>query len=256
MRILAIGDIVGLRSIDYLRERLWKYRSENKIDFVVANGENVNDIFGIGSREADALLDTGIDVITTGNHAFGRKDIYDYLENSDKVIRPANYPVGTYGNGYTVAMVDGFKVLCMNAQGTVYMDSLSSPFEAVDRILEREKGNYDISLLDFHAEATSEKVAMGYYLDGRVNIIFGTHTHITTADERILENGSAYITDIGMTGPVDSVLGVEKECILYRFTTKLPRHQKVADGKIEASGIIVDIDPYDKKVKSIERVII
>lgn len=254
MRILALGDIVGLRTVDYLREKLWKYRKDNKIDFVVANGENVNDIFGLGIDEARALIDCGIDVITTGNHVWGRRDIYDFLDSTESVIRPANYPSGTPGSGYTIVSADGFKVLCINILGTVFMDSLTSPFEAVDAILAREEGNYDVALLDIHAEATSEKLAMGFHFDGRITAIFGTHTHVQTADERVLPNGSGYITDIGMTGPKDGILGVDKECVLYRFLTKMPKRYVVAEGEIEAQGAIFDIDPFAGKTASVKRV--
>lgn len=254
MKILALGDIVGVKTVDYLREKLWGFRKENKIDFVVANGENTNDIFGLGVDEANALLDCGVDVITTGNHVWGRRDIYDYLETSEKVIRPANYPAGSPGCGYTVVNADGFKILCVNVLGTVFMDSLTSPFDAVEAVLAREKGNYDIALLDVHAEATSEKVAMGYHFDGRITAIFGTHTHVQTADERILEGGSGYITDLGMTGPKDGILGVDKETVLYRFLTKMPKRYVVAQGDIEAQGAIFDIDPFAGKTLSVKRV--
>ena len=254
MRILAIGDVVGLKSVDYLRERLWQFRKENKIDFTVANCENVNDIFGLGLDEARALLDCGIDVITTGNHVWGRRDIYDFLDSTDKVIRPANYPSGSPGSGYTVVNADGFKILCINVLGTVFMDSLSSPFEAVDAILAREAGNYDVALLDVHAEATSEKLAMGFHFDGRVTAVFGTHTHVQTADERILPNGSGYITDLGMTGPSNGILGVDREAVLYRFLTKMPKRYTVADGEIEAQGAVFEIDPFAGKTTSVKRV--
>lgn len=254
MRILALGDIVGLKTVDYLREKLWRFRKENKIDFVVANGENTNDIFGLGVDEANALLDCGVDVITTGNHVWGRRDIYDYLDNSEAVIRPVNYPAGSPGSGYTIANADSFKILCINVLGTVFMDSLTSPFEAVEAVLTREEGNYDIALLDVHAEATSEKVAIGYHFDGRINVIFGTHTHVQTADEKILEGGSGYITDLGMTGPKDGILGVDKECVLYRFTTKMPKRYVVAEGEIEAQGAIFDVDPFAGKILAVKRV--
>ena len=254
MRILAIGDIVGLKTVDYLREKLWAYRKENRIDFVVANGENTNDIFGLGVDEAKALLESGVDVITTGNHVWGRRDIYDFLDSSESVIRPANYPSGSPGSGYTIANADGFKILCINVLGTVFMDSLTSPFEAVEAVLSREEGRYDIALLDVHAEATSEKVALGYHFDGKIQAIFGTHTHVQTADERILAGGSGYITDLGMSGPTDGILGVDKECVLYRFTTKMPKRYTVAEGNIECQGAIFDIDPFAKKTLSVNRV--
>ena len=254
MRILALGYIVGLRAGEYLREKLWKYRKDNKIDFVVANGENVNDIFGLGLDEAKALLDCGVDVITTGNHVWGRRDIYDFLDSTDKVIRPAKYPSGAPGSGYTVVNADGFKILCINVLGTVFMDSLTSPFEAVDAILAREAGNYDVAFLDVHAETTSEKLAVGLHFDGRITAVFGTHTHVQTADERVLPKGSGYITDLGMTGPKEGILGVDREAVLYRFLTKMPKRYTVADGEIEAQGAIFEIDPFAGKTTSVKRV--
>ena len=254
MRILALGDIVGLKAVEYLREKLWTFRKENKIDVVVANGENVNDIFGLGIDEAKELLGCGVDVITTGNHVWGRRDIYDFLDSSENIIRPANYPKGAPGSGYTVINVDGFKILVINALGTVFMDSLTSPFEAVEAVLAREEGSFDVALLDIHAEATSEKLAMGYHFDGRITATFGTHTHVQTADERILPLGSGYITDLGMTGPSDGILGVDKETVLYRFLTKMPKRYTVALGDIEAQGAIFDIDPFAKKTLSVTRV--
>ena len=254
MRVLAIGDIVGVKSVEYLRSKLWGFRKENRIDFVIANGENVNDIFGLGIDEAKELLDCGVDVITTGNHVWGRRDIYDFLDNSDSIIRPVNYPPKSPGSGYTIVNVDGFKILCINVLGTVFMDSHTSPFEAVEAVLVREEGNFDIALLDVHAEATSEKLAMGYYFDGRITATFGTHTHVQTADERVLPSGSGYITDLGMTGPVDGILGVDKEAVLYRFLTQMPKRYVVATGDIEVQGAIFDIDPFAKKTLSVTRV--
>ncbi|MBO5305591.1 MAG: YmdB family metallophosphoesterase [Clostridia bacterium] len=254
MRILAIGDIVGLATIEYLRERLWKLRGEHKIDFVVANGENVCDIHGIGADEAGELLSLGIDLITSGNHVWSRKSIGAFLDNTKEMIRPCNYPAGTPGDGYTILNVSGFRVLCINAMGCVYMEPLASPFETVDRILAREKENYDLSLLDFHAEATSEKLAMGYYFDGRIDIIFGTHTHIQTADERILPNGTGYITDLGMTGPSDGILGTEKNCIIERFLTKMPQKFLMAEGAIVGNGAIFEYDTNQSRVTSVKRI--
>jgi metallophosphoesterase (TIGR00282 family) len=254
MRILALGDIVGLKTVDYIKEKLWNFRKDNKIDFVIANGENTNDIFGLGLDEAKTLLECGIDVITTGNHVWGRRDIYEFLDTTENVIRPANYPSGAPGNGYTVVNVDGFKILCINVLGTVFMESLSSPFEAVENILKREEGNYDVAILDVHAEATSEKLAMGYCFDGRITAIFGTHTHVATADERVLKGGSGYITDLGMCGPTSGILGVDSDAVLYRFLTKMPKRYTVAQGDIEVNGAIFDIDPFAGKTLSVKRI--
>lgn len=255
MRILAIGDIVGYTAIEYLRKNLWALRDKQHINFVVANGENACDIHGIGEEEAKDILSVGVDLITSGNHVWSRKNIGPFLENSEEMIRPCNYPAETPGSGYAIRKVDGYRLLCINAMGSVYMEALNSPFEAVDRILEREKGNYDLSLLDFHAEATSEKLAMGYYFDGRIDMIFGTHTHIQTADERILPHGTGYITDLGMTGPSDGILGTEKDCILRRFLTKMPQKFLMAEGEVVGNGAIFDYDTNARKVTAVERIV-
>lgn len=255
MKILAIGDIVGSISIDYLSNNLSAFVRENKIDFVIANGENATEIKGISKSDAEALYNIGIDFITLGNHAFGKKDIYAFLDNNDhRIIRPCNFPVKAPGSGYSIVTIDGYKALIINALGTMYMTPLNSPFEVIDRILERETGNYDFSILDLHAEATSEKLAIAHYFDGRITVIFGTHTHVQTADEQILPKGSAYITDIGMTGPINSILGTKIDTIINKFTLQTPQYFTVAEGDVNGHGVIFDIDPHSSTVKSIQRV--
>lgn len=254
MRILALGDIVGNAAIDYLQKHLWEIRKKEKIDFVIANGENATEIRGLCARDAHALLDTGIDVITLGNHSFGMRDIYSVLEDEERIIRPANYPPQAPGAGYVITEVEGFRLLCINVAGRVYLEPLASPFDTVDRILEREKGNYDLAILDIHAEATSEKLAMGYYFDGRIHMMFGTHTHVPTADEQILPRGSGYVTDLGMCGPTHGILGTRCEDVIDRFRFMLPTHFHVADGEIAAHGVIYDVDPFDAKVKGVKRI--
>ena len=248
MKILTIGDVVGRRSIDYLSQKLRRMKTTLGADFVVCNGENASEIHGLCARDAEALLDCGVDLITLGNHAFGSRDIYSYLDdNTDRIIRPANYPAACPGVGYTTLEVSGLRILCMNLSGTAFMDPLDNPFTVVDRILDREKGGYDIALLDFHAEATSEKLAMGYHLDGRVNIVFGTHTHVPTADTRVLPKGTGYVTDLGMTGPVNGILGTDAEAVLTKMRTHMPARFTVADGLIEAQGVVFtleDTKPY------------
>lgn len=255
MKILAIGDIVGGIAIDYLSKNLSKFVRENKINFVIANAENASEIKGISKNDAEALFNIGVDFITLGNHAFGKKDLYSFLDNNEhRIIRPCNFPTKAPGSGYTIVNIDGYKILIINALGTMYMTPLNSPFEAIDRILEREKGNYDFAILDFHAEATSEKLAIGHYFDGKISIIFGTHTHVQTADEHILPKGTAYITDLGMTGPVNSILGTKIETILDKFIMQTPQYFTVADGEVKAHGIIIDIDPNSSRIISIIRV--
>ena len=256
MKILAIGDVVGRRSIEYLSEKLRRAVSKLGADFVVCNGENASDIHGLCKTDAEALLDCGADLITLGNHAFGSRDIYAFLDdNTDRIIRPANYPAACPGVGYTVRKVSGLRILCMNLSGTAFMDPLDNPFTAVDRILDREKGEYDIALLDFHAEATSEKLAMGYHLDGRVQIVFGTHTHVPTADTRVLPKSTGYVTDLGMTGPTNGILGTDAEAVLYKLRTHMPTRFTVADGEIRAQAVLFtleDQEPY--RCVKVERV--
>lgn len=255
MRILTVGDIVGGVSIDHLAKNLSRIVRENKIDFVIANGENASEIKGISRKDAEVLFNIGIDFITLGNHAFGKRDIYEYLDNNNhKIIRPANFPSSAPGSGYSIVRIDGYKLLIINVLGTMYMTPLNSPFEAVERILEREKGNFDFAILDVHAEATSEKLAIAHYFDGKISIIFGTHTHVQTADEQILPRGTAYITDIGMTGPKNSILGTKVEAILDKFTKQMPQYFTVADGVVVANAVIFDIESNTNQIKSVNRI--
>ena len=254
VKILIIGDVVGKRAVEYLSEKLRRIRDSLGVNFVVANGENAAEIHGIRPCDAEALFDAGVDFITLGNHAFARHEIGVYLSDNQNIIRPANYPPLCPGAGYATVNIDGYKILCINVMGTALMEPLACPFDTVDKILSREDGEYDISILDVHAEATSEKIALGRYFDGRINIIFGTHTHVPTADEQILPLGSAYITDVGMTGPVNSIIGTTPSVVIERFRTKIPTRFTVADGDIRANCALVDIDAGSGKVSSIRRV--
>ena len=243
MKILAIGDIVGTRAIDYLGQKLWPLRDKMNIDFVVANGENASDIHGLSSTDAQKILDLGVDLITMGNHTWGKRDIYPFLDsNPEKIIRPINFPGSAPGCGYTVADVCGYRVLCINAQGLAFMEPLNDPFDAVEYVLAREEGEYDIALLDFHAEATSEKYAMARVFDGRINVIFGTHTHVPTSDLRILPGGSAYVTDLGMTGPDNGILGTDTARVLTKMRDHMPAHFIPADGDIKADAVLFELD--------------
>ena len=256
MRILAIGDVVGSDTVAYLHKNLWEVRRRERIDFTVANGENTSEIRGLSQKDASALLDTGVDLITLGNHAFGCRDLYAFLDaNENVIIRPANYPASAPGHGYTICNVGGWRVLCMAVSGVVFMEPLGDPFETVDRILEREKGAYDFALLDVHGEATSEKLALAHYFDGRVAVMFGTHTHVPTADEQVLPNGSGYITDLGMTGPVGGIIGTATEDVIHRFRTHLPTRFNVASGECRAHGAIFDVDESAGRVRSVKRIV-
>ncbi len=251
MRILALGDIVGTVTVDYLQKHLWDIRRREGIDFVIANGENATDVRGVSPVDAAALLDCGVDVITLGNHAFGKRDIYAYLDKEERVIRPANYPGGTPGCGYCIARIDGWRILCINIMGRVFMEPLADPFETVDKILAREAGNYDFAVMDIHAEATSEKLALAYDFDGRVRVMFGTHTHVPTADGQILPHGSGYQTDLGMCGPSGGIIGTAKETVIEKFRTMMPAYFGLADGPIVLNGAIFTVE--ETKTEDVRR---
>ena len=255
MKILVLGDVVGRNAVSHLENNLWNARRSLCADVVVVNGENASDIYGIDENDAKTILSAGADVITLGNHAFGKKNIFNMLSDSNAIIRPANYPPLTPGGGYTIINIDGWRILCINVLGTVMMESLACPFATVDKILERERGNYDISIMDVHAESTSEKIAIGRYFDGKINVIFGTHTHVATADEQILPRGSGYITDVGMTGPVNSVIGSNVDAVIERMRTKITSRFTVADGEVKAHGAMFEIDTDTKKVIKVERIV-
>lgn len=254
IKILTLGDVVGTSAVEYLKNNLWKLRSSIGADFVVANGENAAEIHGISAVNAQDLFDAGVDLITLGNHTYGRRDICTLLSDSQNIIRPANYPPLAPGSGYTIINVCGWRILGINILGTALMESMACPFATVDKILEREKGSYDIALLDIHAEATSEKNALGRYFDGRIHVIFGTHTHVPTADEQILPQGSGYITDIGMTGPIDSVIGTDIAAVIEKMRTKMPVRFTVAGGEIRAQGALFTLDTDSMRVTHVERV--
>lgn len=256
MRILALGDIVGSDTVAYLKNNLPAVQKKEGIDFTVANGENVSEIRGISAADARGILDAGVDLITLGNHAFGIRDIGDFLDsNPQRIIRPANFPPAAPGNGYTVVKVGGWRLLCISVSGRAFLDPLACPFETLDKILSREAGAYDLALLDVHGEATSEKMAVAYDFDGKIQIIFGTHTHVATADERVLPHGTGYLTDLGMCGPEEGIIGTEREDVIYRFRTQLPTRFHVAHGKISAHGAIFDLDEEARRVRSVKRIV-
>ena len=255
MNILIIGDIVGLSGVNKVKESLPKFKKENDIDFVIANGENSADGMGITSKIFKELIMSGIDVITMGNHTWGKKDIFNIIDNK-KLLRPANYPKDVVGNGYGIYECNGKKIAVINLIGRASMNVLSdNPFVITDEILKEVKDKVDAIIVDFHAEATAEKIAMGYYLDGRVTCLFGTHTHVATADETILEKGTAYITDIGMTGPKKSVIGMDVDASIKRFVTTLPEKYKVSDDKeIICNGCILKLNSENCRVEKIDRI--
>ncbi|MBQ8497391.1 MAG: TIGR00282 family metallophosphoesterase [Clostridia bacterium] len=254
MKILVLGDISRSLSCKYVSERLWKYRKDNGIDLVIVNGENSAEQNGIDRASADMLFSAGADVITTGNHAFKRYEAKTLFEEEKMLLRPANFPGMVPGEGTVLVNAAGMTVLVLNLLGVVMMEPLENPFFTIEKILTKYKGEYDIAVLDFHAEATSEKQALAHYLDGRITLFFGTHTHVATADECILPKGTAYITDIGMCGPDFSVLGIKPECIIEKMTTGLPVKFIPSTNKVTAHGIIVEVDKKTKKATSIKRI--
>ena len=255
MKILCLGDVVGPDAVSHLSKNLWKYRKEKGISLVIANGENADEGNGLSPESARELLDRGVDVITGGNHIWKKNSLRSFLDSSECIVRPLNYPGACPGKGYTVAEADGYRFLVMNVQGTVYMESLSCPFESVEKAISQNAGRYDFAILDIHAEATSEKLALAYYFDGRVNITVGTHTHVQTADEKILPKGSGYITDLGMCGVQDGILGVENEIIIRKLRTKLPERFVLKRGDAKACGAIFTLDTTSGKITAVERVV-
>lgn len=255
MRILVIGDIIGNSGVKKIKEIIPNFKKENNIDFIIANAENSADGMGITVKIFEDLKKSNIDVMTMGNHTWGKREIFSIIDEP-QIIRPANYSKGVPGKGYMIYECNGKNIAVINLIGRVDIAVLSeNPFLKVEGIIEKIKDKADIIIIDFHAEATAEKIAMGYFLDGKVTCVYGTHTHVQTADEKILEKGTAYITDIGMTGPVYSVIGMDVEASLKRFVTTLPERYKVsADKNIMMNGIILQINDETCRTEKIERV--
>ncbi len=243
MRILALGDVVGAAGVKYLTEgrRLSKLRDELRADLVIVNAENSAAGNGITPESADALIFAGADVLTGGNHSFRRREAQTLLEDEACILRPANYPDAAVGHGVCITEAAGQRVLVLNLAGCVYMEPLESPFACADRILKQYEGKYDAAVIDIHAEATSEKIALARYLDGRVSAVFGTHTHVATADAQILPGGTGYVTDLGMCGSHAGVLGVATEPILHKFLVKTPVIFTPAEGQCELHGVLFEI---------------
>jgi metallophosphoesterase (TIGR00282 family) len=261
VRILFIGDIFGRPGRTVVRERLPELVKRYSVDLVIANGENVAAGFGITPGLAEELFEVGIEVITTGNHVWDKREIIDYFQAANgnpysparRVIRPANYPSGMPGWGwYEGKTRAGVPYAVVNLQGRVFMTSNDDPFRVADGLLKEITAK--VILVDMHAEATSEKISMGWYLDGRVSAVIGTHTHVPTADERVLPKGTAYLTDVGMSGPYDGVIGVKKELIINRFLTNMPARFEPATGNVKLCAAVIDCDDTTGKAGSIERI--
>ncbi len=262
MKIIFIGDIFGRPGRTIVRERLRELVREHQIDLVIANGENAAAGFGITPLLAEELFELGIDVITTGNHVWDKREIIDYYKNADgnehsmarRLLRPANYATGLPGWGVYEGKKNNVPYAVMNLQGRVFMASNDDPFRTADKLIESIKAK--IIFVDFHAEATSEKISMGWYLDGRASVVVGTHTHVPTADERILPGGTAYITDVGMSGPYDSVIGVKKELVVARFLDNMPVRFEAATGDARLCAVVVECDDASGRAQSIKRLMV
>jgi metallophosphoesterase (TIGR00282 family) len=255
MRILILGDVMGRPARRAVRALVPSLIKQEELDLVIANAENASGGMGVDIKSAKELLAAGIHVLTSGNHIWKKKEIYPYLDEHSHLLRPANFPAGAPGKGCYLWQDEGFSALVINLQGRVFMPNhVEDPFRCVDQIISEHKARSSVVIVDMHAEATSEKNAMGWYLDGRASVVFGTHTHIQTADERILPGGTAYITDVGMCGPFDSVIGMEKEPVIRGFMTQLPRQFEVAEDNVVLQGVVVDVDEASGKARTIRRI--
>jgi 2',3'-cyclic-nucleotide 2'-phosphodiesterase len=257
MRILFVGDVVGSPGRKILQDRLADTIAQRGVDLCIVNGENSASGFGITPRLAEELFAAGAEVITGGNHIWDRKEIFDYFPHEPRLVRPANFPAGAPGSGtYTGKAKNGVDYAVLDLQGRTFMQALDCPFRTAERELARIPANVKVILVDMHAEATSEKQAMGWFLDGKVSAVVGTHTHVATADERVLPGGTAYITDVGMTGPHDSVIGMDKAGIIQRFLDGMPARFSVPEGDVRMNAVAIDVDESSGRASSIERVVL
>ena len=256
MRILAVGDIVGESGVRKLKEELPKMKKEEEIDFVITNGENSAGGMGITEKNFKEIIEAGTNVVTMGNHTWGKKDIFKFIDEP-RLLRPANYPKGVVGKGLGIYECNGKKIAVINLMGRVDINILTeNPFIIAKEMVEELKNKVDIIMIDFHAEATAEKIAMARYLDGKITALFGTHTHVQTGDEQILPKGTGYITDLGMTGPKNSVIGMDVNVSIKRFETTLPEKYKLAEGECILNAVIFEIDNQTNKVTEIKRIYI
>ena len=255
MRILFVGDVFGVPGRRALEDRLPGLREELDVDFCIVNGENAADGAGITGKHADRILAVGADAITLGNHTWRQRGFADYLAGSDRVVRPANFSSEAPGRGWTIAAArDGTQVAVINLMGALFLDVACNPFEVVDSLVEEAARTTPVIIVDLHAEATSEKIALAYWLDGRVTAVIGTHTHVQTADARVLAGGTAALTDAGMTGPHDSVIGVEAELAIRRMRTGMPVRFQPAEGGVRIEGALVECDPATGRATACEAV--
>lgn len=256
MVVLAVGDVVGQGGRDFLKKHLRRIKRLKGVDFCVVNGENSGVSNGIDPECAEDIFEAGADVITTGNHVWQRREIYEYLDENPYIVRPANYPGECPGKGYVIVPWKHHKIMVANLLGTAFLEPMLSPFITIDRILKEIDAEIKIRIVDFHGEATSEKLAMGFYLDGRASALFGTHTHVQTADEMIYPGGLGYITDVGMTGPVLSVLGLEPAAVIKKFTTAMPQRFTTSKNEVQMCAMVFEIDEKTGKTVQVERIVI
>ncbi|MCX5816058.1 MAG: TIGR00282 family metallophosphoesterase [Proteobacteria bacterium] len=249
MRILFLGDVIGKPG----RRAVEQFVRKTSADFKIINGENLAGGIGITPKVALEMLSCGVDLITTGNHVWKKKEMIPFLMEEKRVIRPLNYPEGTPGFGYALLKKSGKSICVVNLEGRVFMNPLECPFRSMKALI-AQIGNDAPIMVDFHAEATSEKIALGWYLDGKASVVLGTHTHVQTADEKILPNGTGYITDVGMTGSTDSVIGMDKDAVLKKFITQLPHKYEVGKNDVEVQGVFLTIDGITRKCLKIERI--
>ena len=253
MKVLMIGDVVARPGKIAVLERVEDLREQHGVSLVVMNAENVSGGFSITPQAAEELFEAGVDVMTSGNHIFDKREVLPYIERQPRLLRPANYPAAAPGRGLWVGEVRGTPVAVLNLMGRIFMPPTDDPFRVVDELLSGLDGAVRVRLVDMHAEATSEKIAMGWHLDGRVSAVVGTHTHVQTADERILTGGTAFVTDIGMTGSYSGCIGMEKEDVISRFTTTLPRRAEHSAGEVRICAALIDIDPATGRAREITR---
>lgn len=257
MKVVFIGDIVGSIGRDMVFDYIARIKRKYQADVVIANGENAASGRGITRAIFDDLLRAGVDVVTMGNHTWDQKEIYDFIDDTDYLIRPANFSDEAPGKGMTTITKNGVTLSVINLHGRTFLPPHADPFEKADELIEEAKNISQLIFVDFHAEATSEKIAMGWHLDGKASVVVGTHTHVQTADDRILPGGTAYLTDAGMTGPYDEILGMKKEDVIYRFQTNLPvRFEVPKKGRGQLNGMFVEIDDKSGKAIAIERIMI
>lgn len=254
INILFIGDIIGKPGLTILESWLPNLIQKYKAEVVIANGENASDGKGVTNKEGEILFNLGVNVITGGNHIWDKHQSQDYLKTEAKVLRPLNYPKGTHGNGYYIFESKKGKVAVINIQGRAFMSAIDCPFRAMDWVLAKLKNETKVIFVDFHAEATAEKMAMANYLDGKVSAIVGTHTHIQTSDERIMKNGTAFITDVGMTGPYESVIGMKTQAAINRFIYQTPQKYETAENDVHICGMFFKIDIDTGKTIELERI--